>query len=257
MRRTWVRLACAAAITVMAGVAIANEANAATAPGTGIVAGHITDEHHADVGFAAVTVESLDQSWSGSAQAGPDGRYRVKSIPPGRYRVSVYDNAHGVQWAHGQESRDTATVFTVTAGAVTVVNERFLPLATVTVTVTDKVTGKPVPGACAMVSSGQSPRGCAGSDGVVTIHGVQPGEPTVYVSDDRDGAHWPGQATAEVVRGKANTVVVALDQARSVVATVQDTVTGKPVNACATVVPTDAHGIPARNQQFCSDPATG
>jgi hypothetical protein len=224
--------------------------------GSGMVRGRITNED-GSASQSAVTVERTDDYWNAVTYTDTAGNYQLANVPPGPYRVSISDNVHPIQWAHGKESPDTADVFTVADGGTTVVDERYLPLATVTVTVTDQVTGKPVPGACASVVANQQPRACAGTDGVVTVPGVAPGNWTVSVYDP-DGAHWPTDVTGvDVTRAGPNKVSAALRPAASVVTTLRDARTRKPVSGCAIVVLPDSHGITDRPVQHCSDPATG
>jgi protocatechuate 3,4-dioxygenase beta subunit len=224
--------------------------------GSGTVGGRITNED-GSASDSTVTVERTDEYWSAIAYTDAAGNYRLANVPPGPYRVSISDNVHPIQWAHGKESQDAATVFTVVDGGTTVVDESYLPLATVTVTVTDEKTGKPVPGACAIVVANQQPRACAGTNGVVTVPGVAPGTWSVSVYD-ADGAHWPTDvAGVDVVRGGPNRVSVALRPATSVITTLRDARTKRPVSACAILAFPDGHGITAHPGQFCSDPTTG
>ncbi|OLB67412.1 MAG: hypothetical protein AUI10_00165 [Actinobacteria bacterium 13_2_20CM_2_72_6] len=122
---------------------------------------------------------------------------------------------------------------------------------------TDQKTGKPVPGACASVVAGQQPHACAGSNGVVTVPGVQPGSWTVSV-EDPSGTHWPTDLNnVDVVRGGPNRLSVALRPATAVVTTLRDARTKRPVSGCAIMVHPDDHGITDHPLRSCSDPATG
>lgn len=161
----------------------------AAAAGTGTVRGQITDER-GNPSSSQIRLEPVDQSDTVYSYSGADGLFTVTDVPPGQYRFAINDNLHPPQWAHGKESPDAADPVAVTEGQVTTVNERYLPLTKLVITVTDAVTGQPVAGACAFVTAPPSPQGCTGAGGVATVAGVWPGTWSVEVSD-RNGAHWP------------------------------------------------------------------
>ena len=236
-------LAAAASITV----------SPAAAQGVGTVQGRITDEHGSP-SSSQITLDRIDQPGTVYSFSGDDGLYTITDVPAGQYRFSINDNVHPPQWAYGQESFDAADPIDVVEGHVTTVDEQYLPLATLVVTVTDAATDEPVAGACATVLALPSPRGCAGATGVVTVDGVWPGSWNVDVSDP-NGAHWT--TTVDNVgfeRSVTTRTSAALDPAASITATVRDATTKQPVLACVRVADPQGHGIfPSRACQYTDE----
>jgi hypothetical protein len=225
-------------------------------PGAGEIGGQITDENGAPA-RATVGMDRTDgQYWHAIVYTDDAGHYQMANIPAGPYRVSIEDNKHGIQWAYGQESPETAEIFQVTDGGATVVDERYLPLATVSVTVTDAVTQRPVSGACAQINAGPQPRACSGANGVVSITGVQPGS-WIVDAYDPSGRHSNSQVNLAVTRSGPNDVAVALQPTASIITAVRDASTKKPVGVCFHTVAPDQHGQSAHMTQYCSDPTTG
>ena len=230
----------------------------AAAEGTGTVQGRITDERGAP-SSSQITLSPVDPaSDSIYSYSGDDGLFTIADVPAGQYRFSINDNVHPPQWAYGAESFDAAALIDVVEGQVTTVNEQYLPLTELVVTVTDAATGQPVAGACATVTTPTSPHACAGAGGVVTVADVWPGTWSVAVSD-RDGAHWT--STVDGVgfeQGVTTRISVALDPAASITATVRDATTGQPVFACVRTADPEGHGILAGGGCFnYTDEATG
>ncbi|GAA1764756.1 hypothetical protein GCM10009681_39810 [Luedemannella helvata] len=80
------------------------------------------------------------------------GRYTFGRITPDRYHLfaPVYDDVHGAQWVGphgGVGNQDEAKVFTIREGVTTRVVVRFDARGTISGTVTDRATGRPVGGA--------------------------------------------------------------------------------------------------------------
>jgi Carboxypeptidase regulatory-like domain len=224
--------------------------------GAGSIQGHITDED-SQPAFGTISVERADdQSWSAIAYADANGYYRMDNIPPGPYRLALSDNVHGLQWMHGKESQDNAEIFNVTDGGLLTVDEQYLPLATVVVTVLDSKSRRPVPNPCAFVLD-QLVSAC-GTNGTVTLTDVQPGVWSILAGDS-DGAHFEGQVDGvEITRTGPNAVTVLLDPAASIVTTIRDATTLEPVSACVELLPSGARGLTgSTGGSSCSDPATG
>jgi hypothetical protein len=225
--------------------------------GAGTIRGMVTDDHGAPA-EATVTVERTDgEFWSAIAYTwvGPTGSYEITNVPPGPYRVSISDNVRGFQWAHGKENQEDADIFQIADGATAVVDEQFLPMATVTVRVVDAVTHRLVPGACATVLAGQQPRACA-ANGVVTVPDVKSGSWQVEASDP-NGTHYASSADVDVTRAGPNKVTIVLDQAASIITTVRDAVSRAPVVVCVDLVDPAGHGLSVHGLKFCSDATSG
>lgn len=240
-----VGLAAAASVTVAP----------AAAAGTGTVQGRITDER-GNPSSSQIRLEPVDQSDSIYSFSGDDGLFTIPDVPTGHYRFAISDNLHPTQWAHGAESPDAAEPIDVTEGRTTRVDEQYLPLGRLVVTVTDAVTGRPVAGACAFVESPTNPQACAGAGGVVRVPGVGPGSWNVTVSDG-NGAHWPTTIEGvSVTRGAATRIPAVLRPAASITATVRDATTKQPVSACVRVADRKGHGLIAGGC-YVTDDTTG
>lgn len=229
----------------------------AAAEGTGAVRGRITDER-GNPSSSHITLERVDQPGTVYSFSGDDGLFAITDVPAGRYRFSINDNLHPPQWAYGEESSDAADPIDVTEGQVTTVDEQYLPLAKLVVTVTDAATGQPVAGACAAVTAPPSPQACTGASGVVRVNGVWPGSWSVAVSD-RNGAHWTTTVdNVSFERGATTRIPAALEPAASITATVRDATTNQPVFACVRTADPQGHGIFAGTDGcYYTDEATG
>ncbi|GAB4059439.1 carboxypeptidase-like regulatory domain-containing protein [Catellatospora paridis] len=98
-------------------------------PDTGTISGRLTD-NGAPVPNASVGASG--PGWGG-AVTDADGYYRITDLPPGDdYRVGFSVGVRETQFAHQTLSYEAATLFTVTAGGETVVNETLLPVGTIT-----------------------------------------------------------------------------------------------------------------------------
>ncbi|MGC5028970.1 hypothetical protein [Micromonospora sp. DT229] len=227
------------------------ERNVTLGRGSAGLRGRITDPEGAP---AEVTVEvnGVDGDYRAIAYTWDlgDGRYQFENLPPGRYRVSVYDNRRGTQWVPGRESPGEATVYDLAAGDTLVVDEQLLPLGVVEARVVDAVTGAPVARPCLHVAGEQ---GC-GSDGVVRLTDVRPGSWEISVSGG--AAYFPLDPSPwiEVTRGQTTRVSYELEPAGAIVTTVQDAATGTPVGGiCVRLVTPKFVGQSARMGSTCSD----
>lgn len=225
-----------AGIAVTASVTIAPAS--AASPGT--VQGRITDERGRPAA-AQVSLERIDEPGSFSGSSGADGRYSIPGVPAGSYKLAISDQKHGTQWAHRKESAEAADPIRVRVGRVTTVNEKWLRLATLVVTVTDATTRRPVPGACVTLTS-QLASGCAGANGVVTLTDLQPYPETAQVNDPA-GGHF--DATVENVALKRGTtrISVRLRPAASITATIRDAATAEPLSTCVKIRTAQDHGL--------------
>ncbi len=175
-------------------------------------------------------------------------------MPPGRYRISVYDNGRGQQWVPGQETQDDATVFTVADGDSLVVDEQLLPLGEIEARLTDAVTGAPVPRPCLYVFGGGSNGTVCGTNGLVRVTGVPPGS---WDTDVTGGASYfpvDPRPTIDVQRGQVTKVSYALRPGAAFATTVRDAATSAPVGGiCVHLVEPRWGGQSAHMSQYCSD----
>lgn len=115
------RLLALAAACLMLGFALTGPAQAQNVSTTGQIRGRIVDESQQPVNGASVTARNVETGFQRSHEAGADGLYTVRLLPPGLYTVSV--RALGFQPQRYEQVRvtiGTATTsnFTLTRAAV-------------------------------------------------------------------------------------------------------------------------------------------
>ncbi|MGN9891472.1 carboxypeptidase-like regulatory domain-containing protein [Micromonospora sp. L31] len=119
--------------------------------------GRITHPDGSPAYASEVTAVAVDGDWRARALTDNEGRYRLVNLPVGAYRLGVGPEGWvPQQWVPGKASQGDGTVFTVTAGSSTTVDERYVSVApptrigngTITGLVTARATGEPVAGAC-------------------------------------------------------------------------------------------------------------
>ncbi|MEV0267492.1 carboxypeptidase regulatory-like domain-containing protein [Hamadaea sp. NPDC050747] len=196
---------------ILAAVALGSPAYAED---TGTISGTITEADGAAAAYATVSVESTDESFNGYATTDYTGHYTIDGVPAGAsYRVWVRGEGypgHPKQYAHHKLSAADADLFAVTAGAVTTVDESFLPTGVIQGKFTDS-SGAGVDGAYVQVDGISTASTNTVADGTYRV-AVLPGSYTVsfwtggtpqYAYGTRD----PATATVFTV-GIGQTVVV-------------------------------------------------
>ncbi|MFR9774611.1 hypothetical protein ACL02O_00940 [Micromonospora sp. MS34] len=229
------------------------EQNVTLDRGSAGIRGRITDETGAPVD-STVTIYDEDSSYEAIAYTWDlgDGRYQIDNVPPGRYRISVYDNVRGYQWVPRQETRDAATVFDVADGDSLVVDEQLLPLGEIEARVTDAVTGAPVPRPCLYVFGGHDGSVC-GTDGLVRVPDVQPGSWETEVTGGASYFPADPRPTIDVQRGQVTKVSYALRPGAAIATTVRDAATSAPVDGiCVHLVKPRWGGQSAHMPRYCS-----
>lgn len=221
---------------------------------TATVSGRITNAAGAPVDFVDVRVvpeDSYDTYSAPQDYSDTDGRYSVTGVVPGRYRVLFMDNTLGQLYAHGSETREAATVFDLPDGASITVDDSFLPLGTVEITVLDAATHQPVTRACVSQASGPVSI-CNAAGGVYRLTNVAPGFQSFSVTA---GTHEPASVNLDVVRGQTVRATVELTRTEAIVTQIVDRRTGRPVaDVCAIVAQVGSHGLSANQIRSCSEP---
>ncbi|MEV0728471.1 carboxypeptidase regulatory-like domain-containing protein [Polymorphospora sp. NPDC050346] len=92
---------------------------------TGSIAGRIVNQAGQPVRDHEVATRNQGQ-WGPTARTDNNGNYRISRVFPGDYLVGVRHPANIYQWAPGQLAENLATVFTVSVGNQTTVNETLL-----------------------------------------------------------------------------------------------------------------------------------
>ncbi|GLY97174.1 carboxypeptidase-like regulatory domain-containing protein [Actinoplanes sp. NBRC 103695] len=134
------RLGLAATAGLMLAAAFA--APAAAAADYGTVTGTYTNDAGEPIANVSVAVWDDEYNWLSDAATDEQGRYTATHVAAGPVRVGF--SGTGVrQWAHRQLDYETAATFTLAGNATLTVDDRELPVGTVTGTVTEP-DGRPV-----------------------------------------------------------------------------------------------------------------
>ncbi|MEV4625611.1 carboxypeptidase regulatory-like domain-containing protein [Micromonospora sp. NPDC049523] len=123
----------AALVTTLTAVAPAHAANA-----TGTIAGTITD-NGTPVPYTSIYVSSDDGTFNDSTTTSETGEYEVRNVPAAvsAYRIMISAPGHPIQYAPSKTSYDTGTLYSVTDGGRTVVDDTLLPTGTISGRFTD------------------------------------------------------------------------------------------------------------------------
>jgi 5-hydroxyisourate hydrolase-like protein (transthyretin family) len=154
-----------------------------------------------------------------------DGRYVAPKLFVGEYRVAIRLPDGRRQWAHGQVTEQTATLFTVTAGAETVVDETVLPTGEVRVRAVGATNGQPAASFCAGIDELFA---CT-DDGTATLAKVPAGRHLVTFYPNSEGFLYGATATVDVTAGVVNDVTLRPTEAAVITTVVRDRATGAPV----------------------------
>lgn len=104
--------------------------------------GQLTNPDGTPAWYANTSLENVDTSETFAAQSDFNGGWTAV-VPAGSYRV-MFENYPVIQWAYGQDTRETAQVFAMVAGETTTINDSFLPRSALVGNVVSKRTGDPV-----------------------------------------------------------------------------------------------------------------
>ncbi|ALG07269.1 hypothetical protein [Kibdelosporangium phytohabitans] len=147
--------------------------------------------------------------------AGADGRVEVNRVVPGEYQLwaEAKDGVHGAQWVGangGTGSRLTAKTHKAVARETTAVSVLLDRAGSITGTVTDKATGKPVAGVCAFPRGGHrydvlppSKPNRTKEDGRYALDGLGPYRWPVHFIDNvgSHGWQWSGDQPSQSAAG--------------------------------------------------------
>ena len=194
---------------------------------TGTLAGHLVDSNGQPVPFGNVQVTGENLFLFANIS---NGNWQLPAYP-GTYTVSFSPfggSATGTQWATGKSSAAAADHFTVQAGQTTRVDDTLAVPGTVTVTVTDALTGVPVGDACGQIGQAFV---CTDASGTATSAPLLPGDAFVDLFP-RDG-HLEVTGTVTVVSGQNTALALTSVPGASITTTVRDSKTGAPLrNIC-------------------------
>jgi Carboxypeptidase regulatory-like domain len=193
-------------------------------PATGSITGRYTAPDGSPIAGAYVSAMANRDGSYASATTASDGSYTISPVYVGQYAVEFYSGNSG-QYAHGQLDIAKAQLFTVTAGAATVVDETALGTGSVVVVATDAVSGKPVLSFCA---DADNQYGCT-TTGTLTLSGVREGTQRldVYSSDTHHFSLYGVPVT--VTAGQSVTYAAKLRPGATIDVVVKDHATGQPL----------------------------
>jgi len=248
------------------GKADRDSADLVTVPGTaslalapleyGSIGGHLTTSTggaRTDIGIEVTDANGNQVAWTN-----PDatGAWAATHLLIGQYKVVYHFPNHLTIWSHGHTDPFAADLFTVAADTQTTVDDPIPDFGSLSITVTDATTHKPLPGASAYFQSGPSQfdTGYADANGVITIVDVLPGS---YMF----GVGGPG-STYDYLNGGADNVVVTVNHTTSVAialvpaahmkVTVVDAAAKAPVAACLRYLTADATSTVPTQVSNCS-----
>jgi subtilisin family serine protease len=166
---------------------------------SGGIAGTVSDDAGTPVTGAAVTLSG--DAGQRSTRTGPDGSYAVADIPVGTYQATVT--------AFGFEPGQVSIVVTAGQTTTTDISLEASKGFTVSGSITDRVTGKPIAGTATVIGSRYA--GTADASGKFTIKNV-PGPRTYTVRiDDGGGCATPVYRSIEVT---ANATIAPVELRR-------------------------------------------
>ena len=181
---------------------------------TGTLAGHLVDSNGQPVPFGNVQVTGENLFLFANIS---NGNWQLPAYP-GTYTVSFNPfggSATGTQWATGKSSAAAADHFTVQAGQTTRVDDNLAVPGTVTVTVTDALTGVPLGDACGQIGQAFV---CTDASGTATSAPLLPGDAFVDLFP-RDG-HLEVTGTVTVVSGQNTALALTSVPGASITTTV-------------------------------------
>ena len=149
-----------------------------------------------------------------------NGTWTAK-VFPGTYTV-VFQTSFGRQWATGKSTLATANTFTVASGQTTRADDTLGPTGSASITLTNSVTGSPVPSFCVNFS-GLFDSFCT-DNGTVLAGGLLPGSYTLFVSGADDFV--TDLDTVTIASGQTTTKTLTAIPAATINATVTDAGTG-------------------------------
>jgi hypothetical protein len=208
-------------------------------PGIGGLRGQLTDDTGAPVPFVRVQYIDEDGRHFGSEVfTNQSGEYAFSGLFPGHY-ILQYTDFNTSQYYHQKEKIGDADLIVVTAGPDTVADEQLIPPGTITVTLTDQDTRKPVRTFCAFVSG--EPQKCT-TTGSVTVRADR-GVRSVFV--DPEPAYFRDDVNGiSVVSGQDTPVNVPVRPGVGLRTTIRDAATGQPLaNTCVQPVKVGTRGL--------------
>lgn len=220
---------------------------------TGSMSGRFTGTDGQPIAGEHVTIMVPNWASTQYTETDSNGEFHIPALFAGSYTVEFYSpDWSRSQWAYGKRFEEQADLIAVRGGQDTRVDDTALGTGSVTVTAADAVTGAAVTNFCA--GSGWS-WGCADSTGKVVLTGLYAGSNSVSVTTDDPFHLMSPNNPVTVVAGQNTDLVVKLQPAGVIDATVRDRVTGAAVaNTCVAAL---AAGSAVTNEldHFCTDAA--
>lgn len=191
-------------------------------------------------------IEVTDANGNQVAWTSPDatGAWSATHLLIGQYKVAYHFPNNLTIWSHGHTDPFAADLFAVTADAQTTVDDPIPDFGSLSITVTDATTHKPLPGAYAYFQSGPSQFNSATADanGLITIADVVPGSYMFGVAGPGSNYDYlnGGADNVAVTANHTTSVAIALVPAAHMKVTVLDAATKTPVVGCLRYLTADA-----------------
>jgi hypothetical protein len=204
------------------------------------------------------------------------GRYTIKAIPTGTYKVQFYGVYDGylTQYYNDEGSFGSADAISVTAGTtISGINAALTPGGTITGTITDAKTGNPIANNCGMnvdvenssTNDVYSLDQCTDGSGMYSVGGLPTGTYTVEFSDRSDGyldQYYDNESSLDsadsvsVAAGMSTSEIsAALVKGGTITGTIADAKTGSPLanNCNVQVMAEDTVTFDSFFTQGCTD----
>lgn len=188
----WYGSGAATTVSVSAGAETTSVNGALAKPGS--LSGTVSDAATGSpaAGVCVRAVHPGEEETSGFARTSAAGTYTISGLAPATYDVEFGGSCGGpkatefvVQWSGDAANQQSAEAVSVGAGATTTANSALVRVGSITGTVTDEASGKPIEGVCVTLSTstgelvgtigafGEAPTTQA--NGTYAIEGLPPG----------------------------------------------------------------------------------
>jgi hypothetical protein len=199
-------------------------ADSTVAP-SGTVSGQYLHADGSPVVNGQVVAMPLDDEVGSAMASITNGRYQIRDLPVGSYRLAMYEHGpqgYWLQFAYGTIDPTLAAVIIVTENSNSVVNDTVLGRGSVRVTAKDAVTGQPVMNYFSSLGEryGQS------ENSVALVDQVTAGSYQMYTYAEGYKAN---HTSVTVTAGQQIDAVVTLQPLGRIETTVVDALTGAPV----------------------------
>ena len=195
--------------------------DAALSPIVSAVSGTVRDDATTPLAGVCAYLYRLDGTYAGfGACTGADGRYEMRGMAAGQYKVGFYDPSalHSTSWHDAKPTHAAGDTVTVVDGTATNGVDGTMPRLTVLSGTIRSTTGLALDGVCAYLfrlDGGYAGAGsCSGADGRYAVQGMPAGDYKVAFFDP-SGRHVTAWFNGKATHGAADTVTVVAGRLHS------------------------------------------